>query len=138
MGNLCLKPYSFCFFFSHIYMCGSTKLLNMDPIRIRIHNTDVEGVLGVIRESNPVQFHHGAAEEFHLLGFQPAYGYTRYLGCLPMFPIRISIKKGRPDPHGKMRIRTIPDCLKNKLTKNRTSATLKCTLIHYRYLKSKY
>ena len=48
MVNLCLKYYTFCPLFYPIFTCmepdpyweyGSTKLLNMDPIRIRIHNT---------------------------------------------------------------------------------------------------
>ena len=48
MVNLCLKYYTFCPLFYPIFTCmdpdpyweyGSTKLLNMDPIQIRIHNT---------------------------------------------------------------------------------------------------
>ena len=43
--NLYLKSYSFLYIFlSYIYICGSgsgfTKLLNTDPIWIRMHNTD--------------------------------------------------------------------------------------------------
>ena len=48
MMTLChtviLTPFSS--ILSYIYMCGSgsTKLLNTDPIRIRTHNTGVDGV----------------------------------------------------------------------------------------------